>query len=114
GVHARTIAPAVRVEALRRYRSRAGTRLRPACGRRLDREKYLRHKSDARIVALPRRDHLQPFTRARHASAGSMWDVHVVFGSLSDRRTGRTSRPGFDAMHLVSHDRTARTHRGAA
>ncbi len=68
----------------------------------------------ARIVDLPRRNHLQPAARRRRAGARSVRHLHAVPRGVSDAGARRAGRARFDALHFVSDDRAARRHSGRA
>jgi epoxyqueuosine reductase len=80
----------------------AGPRLRAARRRGVDRQEHLRHQPGARIVDLPRRNHLQPAARCRRAVAGPVRHLHALPRRLSDRCAGCAGRARFHALHFVS------------
>ena len=94
------VAGAVRGARLRRHRPGAGARLRAARRHRLDRQEHLRHQPGARLVDLPRRDHLQPAARGRRAVARSVRHVHAVPRGVSD--AARSSRPACSIRRAAS------------
>jgi hypothetical protein len=59
----------------------------------MDRSQYLFDQRRARFLALSFGDRVQPAARAGCARARSLWHLHVVPGSVSDRCPRRTIRP---------------------
>ena len=68
----------------------------------------------ARLLDVPRRNHLQPAARGRCARLRPVRHLHAVSRSVSDAGAGGARRARFDAVHLVSDDRAPRRDRGAA
>ena len=74
----------------------------------------LRHQSDARLVDLSRRDHLQPAARRRCAGARSVRHLHAVPRGVPDAGARRAGRARFDPVHFVPDDRASRRDSGGA
>ena len=97
---ARRIARAVRGACLRRHRPGPGARLRAARRHRLDRQEHLRHQPAARLVDVPRRDHLQPAARAR--SAGDSISAAPARCAWRRARPAPSSRPACSTRRAAS------------
>ena len=111
GLDARGVSRAVRGARVCRHRSRAGARLRAACRHRVDRKEHLRHQPAARIVDVPRRNHLQSAARRRRARLRPVRHVHAVPRGLPDTGARGPWRARCDSVRLLPDHRAARSHR---
>ena len=82
-----------------------GACLRATRGSWLDRQAHVPHQRGSGVVALPRRNHLQPAARARRASRRPLRQLPALSAVVSHRRHRRTVGARRAPVYLVSHHR---------